>query len=73
MKLKSFLCVMLVACFLPFVATAADKNSKSTSAMEQLKSVEKTSKDAAKDAKAGKEESAREKAGQGWGGNKAGK
>jgi hypothetical protein len=41
--------------------------------MDQLKNVEKNSKDAAKDAKAGKEESARDKTGRGWEGYKTGK
>jgi hypothetical protein len=57
----------------PLAVTAAEKDKKSDSAMEQLKTVDKNSKDAAKDAKAGKEESARAKAGQGWEGNKTGK
>jgi hypothetical protein len=73
MKLKTFLCVLLVICLCPLVAPAADKDKKSESAMDQLKNVEKNSKDAAKDAKAGKEESARDKTGRGWEGYKTGK
>ncbi len=67
MKLKTFLCILLVVCICPVVAFAAEKNKDSSkSAMEQLKAVDKTSKDAAQDAKAGKLGSAKEKAGKGF-------
>jgi len=66
MKLKTFLCVLLVACFLPFVATAADKNNRDTTALDQLKNVDKNSNDAATAARAGREQEARDKAKQGW-------
>lgn len=67
MKLKTFLCILLVACICPVVALAAEKNKDdSKNALKQLNAVEKTSKDAAQDAKAGKLGSAKEKAGKGF-------
>jgi hypothetical protein len=64
MKLKSFLCILLVVCICPVVALAAEKNKDSSkSALEQLKTVDKTSRDAAQDANAGRLGSAKDKAG----------
>jgi hypothetical protein len=56
-----------MVCICPIVTLAAEKNKdNSKSALEQLKAVDKTSKDAAQDAKAGKLGSAKEKAGKGF-------
>jgi hypothetical protein len=69
MYLKKFLCIILALCICPVLVLAAEKSKdkdESKGALQQAKSIEKTSKDAAKDAKAGKEPEAREKAGRGW-------
>lgn len=65
MRLKLFFCVVLAVCLCPLVALAAAKDDKN-SALGQAKTVEKSSKDAAKDAKAGKLENAKAKSGKGF-------
>lgn len=66
MKLKTFLCIMAAVCIIPSLALAADKKETSKSALQDLKAVEKSSKEASKDAQAGKLESAKEKSGRGF-------
>lgn len=66
MKLKTFLCITVAACIIPAFALAAEKKDTTKSAINDLKTVEKSSKEAAKDAQAGKLEGAKEKSGKGF-------